>query len=223
MSTTTRPRSPPGYLNQIRTPKPDAPMLHRLNCLLLNELNSDIQPNYPADNPRSSHFFDAKRSDSWVYRKIYGWGFTLAEFLGSMHPDINSIEVMIDASKGMEYDDKAYYYISAVALGRDSSRPPKLCAVEDGKLDAVVRIQETGDQVGDIPEWENRNWAEIVRLLRRAGKITYDSYGEERTEKERRRMDGELDSPLPGGILVGPDNEDRLARIFEGYGRFGGA
>jgi hypothetical protein len=140
-----------------------------------------------------------------------------------MHPDINSIEVMIDASKGMEYDDKAYYYISAVALGRDSSRPPKLCAVEDGKLDAVVRIQETGDQVGDIPEWENRNWAEIVRLLRRAGKITYDSYGEERTEKERRRMDGELDSPLPGGILVGPDNEDRLARIFEGYGRFGGA
>jgi hypothetical protein len=59
--------------------------------------------------------------------------------------------------------------------------------------------------------------------LRRAGKITYDSYGEERTEKERRRMDGELDSPLPGGILVGPDNEDRLARIFEGYGRFGGA
>jgi hypothetical protein len=54
MSTTTRPRSPPGYLNQIRTHRPDAPMLHRLNCILLNELNSDIQPNYPANNPRFS-------------------------------------------------------------------------------------------------------------------------------------------------------------------------
>jgi hypothetical protein len=211
-----RPNSPSGII-QHRNPLPNSQDDIHLNCFLLNYLQSTNLQHQDTNIFHTENFKNHCLHDASILVSVNE---DLAQSVGLLSsniprfsvPLLHHINIKIQVSKRQTSDGMVYYKVEAVAIGEHENnslvRPEYLVTMES-RVVAGWRHSVMDET------FVSMDWDTILTVLRKASKIRYDSFGEQRTDEEASRVESEMGLFENEGVVVEVLSIAEWESIFE--------